>query len=344
MNPLTIITPCSRPENLQHLKQSIKFDQISQWIIVHDNTKSSFQKVFNHPKILELSSNLISLAGHAQRNLAIEKIAGGLIYNLDDDNIIHPNFWRILPSFSATKINLFNVDNHPQFTRLNLLNPGPSTIDTSMFCFDKKLVGNVRWLPHLYEADGVFVASLAKRKTNSFKIFDETAAYYNYLEKGISLKPQKCPLVSSQKTAEIIIENSSLYSPETVKAAKLELSLQKSSVINKGFAYAQIRHLAENFRSLILPRKKVYIRGAGKRGQNDLATCKLFGIKIEGFIVSDTEVQKPEDFCGLPVYYSSNNFNKKFAYILISSSFFPTIEMELETLGWEKDKDFTTLF
>ena len=40
MAMLTIITPCSRPENLKLMRDSIDFDCIDQWIIVHDTTRT----------------------------------------------------------------------------------------------------------------------------------------------------------------------------------------------------------------------------------------------------------------------------------------------------------------
>ena len=37
-----------------------------------------------------------SVVGHAQRNTAIERISGGHVYFLDDDTIMHPDFWNEL--------------------------------------------------------------------------------------------------------------------------------------------------------------------------------------------------------------------------------------------------------
>jgi len=343
MNPLTIITPCSRPENLQHLKQSIKFDQVSQWIIVYDNTKNSFLKLFNHPKILELPSNLISLAGHAQRNLAIDKTSDGLIYNLDDDNIIHPNFWRILPNFSATKINLFNIENHPRFNHLNLSNPGPGTVDTSMFCIDRKLIGEKRWLPHLYSADGVFVASI-NTNLNSLKIFDETASYYNYLTKNKNFENGKSTSASAKKTAEIIIANKNLYSLETVKSAKFGLLLKEIEVSDKSFSYIQIKYLAKRSNIFSHGKKKnLFIRGTGQNGRKNLQICLDLGLEVKGFIAPIGSEEVGTKIDEVVVYSSVDVIKETDSFILISSTFFIFIENEMKKLGLREDIDFMTL-
>ena len=54
-NKITIITPCSRIQNLPMLYDSIKFDKIHKWIIVYDTTIDSYYHSFlSHKQILEV--------------------------------------------------------------------------------------------------------------------------------------------------------------------------------------------------------------------------------------------------------------------------------------------------
>ena len=345
MNELTIITPCSRPQNLPLLFESLEFSLIKNWLIIYDSTKGEIPPQFKHPQITELNEDRTGLSGNTQRNRGIENTPSGLIYFLDDDNVIHPNFWNILPRFSNEELNLFQIEGHPQTDSLNLRNPGPGTIDTSMYCVDRKLVGNTRWLPHLYAADGVFAETLYCKKTNSLKIFDEKSAYYNYLSTDKKEDSGKCTSTSANKTANVILANQDLYSPETVKTAHFALSLPKNDILNENFSYAQIRYLAEEDHKLeISKKKKILIRGAGLKGRNDLIKCKDFGIETQGFLVSGQSKEVGMIIDGLRVFPFNKKFNKEKYHILISSTFFASIEIEMITLGWKIDRDYTILF
>ena len=89
---LTIITPCSRPDNLGMLSKSIKFDKIDKWIIVYDTTKDrTYKKSFEgNSKIIEVECNDAGDYGNQQRNYGMSLVDDGFIYFLDDDNIVHP--------------------------------------------------------------------------------------------------------------------------------------------------------------------------------------------------------------------------------------------------------------
>ena len=99
-NKITIITPCSRIHNLPMLYESIKFDKIHKWIIVYDTTVNSYCHSFIHSEqIIEVDckSSLNGVVGNTQRNYALSLVEDdNYIYFLDDDNIIHPDFWKII--------------------------------------------------------------------------------------------------------------------------------------------------------------------------------------------------------------------------------------------------------
>ena len=97
---ITIITSCSRPENLSLLFESIKFDFVEKWIIIYDTSKGNkYNWMYkNNPKILEAECPDEGVFGNAQKNFGLKFVKGGQVYFLDDDNIMHPNFWNIILS------------------------------------------------------------------------------------------------------------------------------------------------------------------------------------------------------------------------------------------------------
>jgi hypothetical protein len=184
---LTIITPCCRPDNLIKLKGSIRFDLIDKWIIVYDTSKDrSYKMQFqDDSKILELECNILGAAGHPQRNFAIHHVNHGYIYMLDDDNIMHPEFWNICPLFELPYFYTFDLLNN------NTLLPGNNIkinkIDTSMFCVNKEHLKDIRWREDIYEADGYFIMDINKSNKDLHKYINKVAAYYNFLGKTPTL-------------------------------------------------------------------------------------------------------------------------------------------------------------
>ena len=111
-----IITPCSRTSNLKKIKKSINFDKITKWLIVYDlkrikNRKRNFS---NNKNILEMFCfDKNSISGNSQRNFALDYLnrkndKNFFIYFLDDDNILHKNFDKIIDKIEKKKIYTFD--------------------------------------------------------------------------------------------------------------------------------------------------------------------------------------------------------------------------------------------
>lgn len=91
-----LITPCVRPENLETMRESIpSWDSraLVTWVIVYDSTVKD-------PKPITGAINLISpytgCYGNPNRNFALDTLAfndDDWIHILDDDNIIHPDWY-----------------------------------------------------------------------------------------------------------------------------------------------------------------------------------------------------------------------------------------------------------
>lgn len=181
-NKLTIITPSCRPENLLKIKTSINFNYVNEWIIVYDGSKilsnpNLFENQENN-KIKEYVYEDEGISGNPQRNYALNKIAdeNTLLYFLDDDNIIHPNIYRLLNVIDNNKIYTFN-----QYNRIKGNNINVNYIDTAMFIIPYNLCKNKRWIIDKYQADGYYIKECYDENINKHVYVDNDLCYYNNL-------------------------------------------------------------------------------------------------------------------------------------------------------------------
>jgi predicted O-methyltransferase YrrM len=176
-NKITIITPSYRIDNLPNIRNSINFDYVDQWIIVYDGSKiSENTKLFNDDKIKEYVHKGEGISGNPQRNYALDMITNTdtFIYYLDDDNIIHPNLYRLL-NIIDKKFYTFNS------IKLKGNNIRVSHIDTAMYLFYYNLSSDIRWKLDKYEADGIYVVECYTKNKDIHIYVDNCLSYYNKL-------------------------------------------------------------------------------------------------------------------------------------------------------------------
>lgn len=179
---ISIITPCSRPQNLPKLFASINFDYIDKWIIIYDTSKDrTYTRRFTeHPKIIESECSDVGLAGHPQRNFGMNFVTKGFIYFLDDDNIIHPDFWTFLPTFNDRYIYSWNQEKSDgSISKCEI--PVINGIDTAMFMVPYELIRDTKWLIHFQWADGIFITTLYEQNKSRYVYIPKTLCYYNKL-------------------------------------------------------------------------------------------------------------------------------------------------------------------
>ena len=182
MNEINIITPCSRPQNLETLKKSIDFNKIARWYIVYDTSRIPFVKRYNDDKIIELEIKH-RCCGAPQRNLGIDTIKSGFVYMLDDDNIIHPNFWNLIKTFEINKIYTFDQERCLKDNKTSILVGGnykKCRIDTAQFIVPRDLIDNQRWNISGC-ADGIFIEELYRRHPDKFVYINEIGCWWNKL-------------------------------------------------------------------------------------------------------------------------------------------------------------------
>ena len=124
---LSIITPCSRPQNLSRIWPSIP--QGSQWLIVRDAADDT-----EVPGELKSAPGVEvhCLAGggrwgNAQRNLGLSLADRDYVYFLDDDNVMHPALPALLAEHAESR-RILVVNQHFKDGRLRL-KAGPPVRD-----------------------------------------------------------------------------------------------------------------------------------------------------------------------------------------------------------------------
>lgn len=188
MAKLTIITPCSRPENLSKILDSIDFNYVDEWMIVYDGTKfppgySTFKDTIYSSKISEyVYGDVNSCVGHAQRNygMTMVKNSNTYIYNLDDDNIVHPDLYSFVETIGdSVKFYSFNQNNHGIISTGNRFFLGG--IDTAIFIIHYSLCKDINWIVNKHDADGYFFLECYNLHKDKHEYIDKVLCYYNYL-------------------------------------------------------------------------------------------------------------------------------------------------------------------
>lgn len=184
---VTLVTPCSRPEYLQLVKKYMRFDLIKMWFIIYDTSKDKKypRQFLDHPQIIELESSKACPGGNPPRNKGIELIEDGFVYFLDDDNIMHPKFWEILPFFEEDSIYTWNqVTKEKKSGQIckrtgNRIRCG--RIDLAQYIVPRKLMGDIRFIEGARASDGYFICDLHKKHREVFKHIDKEYCFYNFI-------------------------------------------------------------------------------------------------------------------------------------------------------------------
>lgn len=205
-----IITPCSRPQNLLQIANSILSQRgklpFVRWWIVFDLNRVSFSQI-NEVSLNISDSKYGSIqptflfnksegqAGHQHRNLVLDCLSkekeDGWFYNVDDDNILHEDFCEVVEELdkqpAAIVVNQILKNGAPNRSPINnkpliacAENMKTYFVDTAQVIFNLKSIGELRFDEAKYNADGIFIQSLFEREGN-FIFINKNLCYYNYL-------------------------------------------------------------------------------------------------------------------------------------------------------------------
>ena len=188
---LTVITPCSRPENLARIRPTLeaggKFFNV-RWMIVVDGKAPPACQAADGLGEIFCHHDPRSVAGKGQINFALDRIQDGWVWVLDDDNVAHrdffPRLWQMMEAHPHAGAFIF-----PQKTRTGQRGAAPgmvreTLIDQAQYVVDRKLIGDARFLMK-YTADGEFIERLFRRNENAFHFGAETICYHNWLRQNL---------------------------------------------------------------------------------------------------------------------------------------------------------------
>jgi len=187
---MTIITPSCRPQNLIKLKESIDFNYVDEWKIVYDGTKINRNyRLFNNeknPKIKEYNFVGIGKSGNPQRNYALDRIENTdtFIYYLDDDNVIHPDLYKLLDVINHEVIYTFDLADSIKVNDYTIKQGNQielRKIDIAMFLIHWNLCKNIRWNYYEYAADGLYMEDCYKQNMDRWVYVNNEMCYYNKL-------------------------------------------------------------------------------------------------------------------------------------------------------------------
>ena len=183
-NKITVITPCTRVSNLHKLKESINFDYICEWIIVYDSSKveENTKQFEEFPSISEYFYTSEGISGNPQRNYALSVVNNkeSYIYFLDDDNIIHPELYKL--SLLHNKIYTFDQEENNKLRLLgNKIAVGK--IDSAMFLIWYPLIKETTFKIDKYDADGLFITQCYGNNKEKLIYIPKILCYYNFIAK-----------------------------------------------------------------------------------------------------------------------------------------------------------------
>jgi hypothetical protein len=218
-----IITRCTRPENLRQIRESI-FQNKPKAVDVVWNV------VFDCKKVSTLSTDLLGdlkckntrfhftecgdwkCQYHFANNLLTHYIRDGFVYFVDDDNILHQNFYSSLLKLYAENPNsrgfvfsqwvggndFSGVD--IRFGKPDNIKVG--SIDLAQFVFGWELPFEYRTLfGNGYCGDGDFIVGLFQNGAKSeFTFTDEILSYYNYISEYGDTDPTRLEIVNKKLT------------------------------------------------------------------------------------------------------------------------------------------------
>lgn len=259
---INLVTAVSRPENLQRIHKSIslalsKSTIRARWLLVVDGpgviSPAREAKIVGgsfEVKIIPYLGGKCSY-GIAQKNHAMDKITDGYYHCIDDDNIVHQDFFQGIERAIRTnpKKRAFAFG-QKRWDNIKSLTAAPDRmvygkIDNTMFVVHSSLVGEHRYdLSQSGREDFLFFRKLYDLYQDEFVFLPETLAYYNFIKHF----PAETKEEKQSIPAKSIVASSSAPPPELLSAVRssevLKIALYSAKRERCGIS-TYTEHLAE---------------------------------------------------------------------------------------------------
>jgi glycosyltransferase involved in cell wall biosynthesis len=196
---INIVTAVSRPHNLPRIKRSIEMALLLssldvRWILVIDDEVTPSAAVEDELKGAPFEIQRVAYRGGrcaygiSQKNIGMGLIKNGYYHCLDDDNIVHREFFHGLEKAMKTaRSKRAFVFGQERWDNIRTLKASPDRmeygkIDNTMFAVHSELIGARRYdLSQSGREDFEFFRKLYDLHKEEFVFIPETLAYYNYI-------------------------------------------------------------------------------------------------------------------------------------------------------------------
>lgn len=212
MVTLNIITRCSRTTKIKEIFRSLdkKNNLFSiRWFVLFDLTSlveipTDILSFLKDKSDIRFYDSVQNDFGHDMINKTIDEVENGLIYILDDDNVIHPDLFKLVSDWIENDFDkdglifsqkIGGIDFTGQDIReADVDNVKVGKIDMAQFCLKRSLIGDIRIPSGQYVGDGIFIQSIYESNKEKFLIRKDIGSYYNYF-KQVEVKDYFLPRV-----------------------------------------------------------------------------------------------------------------------------------------------------
>jgi hypothetical protein len=175
---LYITTPCSRPENLEIISKTIPKE--CYWAVIYDN-KINIPKIENANYFKCEDTGFVGAKG---RNYFIDNYPlkdEDWIYSLDDDNIIHPEWYKNIKDLLELDCSIIHWGQlNPDCSIRLIPNIEINHIDAACFITKWKFNKNTKYNTEKYEYDGIY--AIECKNNGPYLTVNKYISYYNYLK------------------------------------------------------------------------------------------------------------------------------------------------------------------
>ena len=271
MITLNILTRCTRQTNLLKIKDTVYNTDLFKinWYIlfdvnaIKDIDAQLLGELSKTSCIIKFMPGIKGDFGYGMINTIIEEV-NDWVYILDDDNVIHEDFYKTL---------FLEIENNPDkkafvfnqkvagldFTGLDVRLAAPENmhvggIDVAQFCIHKDLISDYRFGSG-YVGDGIFITNIYPQNKEKFFFINQELCYYNWFDSkkkgGYSLP--RILLIGTEEPIEMFSEQPYDYESKelNVKHLKTDKDIDKviaefnpDSIVTVGKSFMDFPNLA----------------------------------------------------------------------------------------------------